>query len=988
MPVFASLKFERDLNSTKPTDLLLPPDIYEALALPSLVALDLETTGLDASTHDIIEVGAARIEFGTVTETFSQLIQIPGDLPLHITRLTGIRPEDLRNQPFLDEVLPRLVEWIGDDPIMGHNIGFDMGFLDESFNAQGSLFQFSGPLGPLRNPRLDTLILARALLPRLRDHRLETLIEFFHIPVFHSHRALEDVFSEIRLFDRLVLLLLTQPDHVLEQFSRILVSLTDGTSGLIRHARAAAPYFRPKLVSQAQALLQGLSAPRNNIIGEALSRPPSGESLTLDEEEVAAIFDDSGLLSSTRSDFERRDQQIDMARMVTRAFNEQAFFLAEAGTGTGKSLAYLVPAILWARRHAPENGRVVVSTNTKNLQEQIFTKDLPFLFEHLTPFQAVLLKGRGNYLCLLRWQQFLLDLPEEIHQPEEFWELLPVVTWLEETISGDIEENNGFHNQFYPDLWSRIRADAHFCPGKKCPFYETCFVFRARKAARQADIVVVNHSLLLSDLAANRSILSEYANLILDEAHNLEWAATQFLSVELTSWSIRNFLHQLYRFAGKETGLLPFLRDVFQRISVSSTLQSRVLSILYGLIQLVGALEKSCRAFFSQLSEKGWALNLARGLPLNAKMRYLNWEESFGTLAPATRDLRDGLEELKRDLQRLQDGLLLLDLSQFPELESALPLLEGALEQATELLGQLKLLTETPREDQIYWVELPPADRKQDSKLKASPLNVASILKNRLYDGLNTAIFTSATLTVGEKFDYFKSRTGLSFVDPERLLEASYDSPFFYEEQVLLGVPGFLSDPRQPGFVDHVADLIVKTVTLTRRGTLILFTSYDMLQRVYRRIKPALEGEGILTLGQGQDGSRNALVRIFQEDGRAVLLGTNSFWEGVDIPGEPLEILILTKLPFEVPADPVFQAWMEEIERRGGNSFFQLSVPLAVLKFRQGFGRLIRSGSDRGIVLILDSRVLRFQYGRLFLDSLPLEVRVFENEEQLLFEAK
>ena len=969
--------------------LLLPPEIYDALGLPSFVALDLETTGLDASSDEVIEIGAARVESGKVTETFSRLVNIRSELPLQITRLTGIRSEDLQNQPFLHELLPNLIDWIDGTPILGHNIGFDLEFLDEYLTAQQSLFYKNGPLGPIRNPRLDTLILARALLPRLKDHRLETLIEFFEIDVAASHRALEDVFAEIQLFDRLVPLLLTLPETVLQDFSKILFSLTDGTSSLIRRTPPVARKYRETLQEMANRFRRKIPQPPNNIIGESLKRPTLKEPFLLDDDSVASIFDDNGLLNSVRQDFEKRDQQVDMARAVSRAFNEKAFLLAEAGTGTGKSLAYLVPSILWSQRQPVENGRVIVSTNTKNLQEQIFYKDLPFLFQHLPqPFRAVLLKGRNNYICIHRWKQFVAEAHEELLSAKDRWELLSIVTWFAETISGDIEENNAFHVQFYPELWERLRADSHFCPGQKCPYFQECFVARARRAARAADVVVVNHSLLLSDLAANRSILSEYTNLVLDEAHNLEAAATKYLSAEFSVWTLKSLLHQLYRFIGKEVGLLPRLRDSIHFSSIEASKKNSILNIVYSLIRLTGNLEKIGKDFFSHLSDKAWEYNLSKSQNLNAKIRYANWNEIFHSIEADTQDLREGLEELERDLSRLNDHLSLLSGQDLKDLENFRSFTDGALTQTNELLETFSLMVENNRDDLVYWCEPPASDKKQDSRLKASPVNVASVLKNRLYDFLNTAVFTSATLTVGERFDYFKNRVGLFFVDNDRLVERSYGSPFHYDEQVLLGVPTFLPDPRDSRFVKIASELLRLIISETKRGTLILFTSYEMLQRVYRRIKPELEAEGILTLAQGKDGSRNSLIRIFQEEGSAVLLGTNSFWEGVDIPGEPLEILVLTKLPFEVPAEPVFQAWMEEIEKRGGNPFYQLSVPMAVLKFRQGFGRLIRTGSDRGMVLILDNRVLRFQYGQVFLGSLPVEPLIFENEKELLSKAK
>ncbi|NOY78202.1 MAG: DEAD/DEAH box helicase family protein, partial [Calditrichaeota bacterium] len=902
--------------------LQLSPEIYNALGLPSFVALDLETTGLNASADEVIEIGAARVESGKITDTFSRLVNIRGELPLQITRLTGIRSVDLQSQPFLHELLPEFVDWINGAPILGHNISFDLGFLDDYLTAQQTLFHRGRPLGPLRNPRLDTLILARTLLPRLNNHRLETLISFFEIDVTTTHRALDDVFSEIQLFDRLLPLLLTLPESLLRDFSQILVPLTDGTSNLIRRSLQAAQKYRTELLETAAYFRNKIPAPLNNIVGEKRERRVSEDPALLDEDSVAAIFDDKGLLNSVRPDFEKREQQMEMARAVSRAFNEQAFLLAEAGTGTGKSLAYLVPSILWAQRQPLENGRVIVSTNTKNLQEQIFTKDLPFLFQHLPePFRAVLLKGRTNYICIDRWKQFLAGAHEEMLTDEERREVLPIVTWFNETLSGDIEENNGFHRPFYPDLWGRLQADSHFCPGQSCPYFQDCFVTRARRAARTADVVVTNHSLLLSDLTANRAILSDYSNLILDEAHNLEAAATKYLSVELSSRTVKSFLHQLYRFVGKEVGMLPRLRDALHFSPMEDSRKSPILNLVYALIQQTETLEKACRRFFLHLGEKAWEQNLGRNQPLTAKIRYSNWDDHFSSLETDTKNLREELGELKTALARLNDHLSLLTVRDLEDVETFRSLAEGALSQAADLLETVALMVETNRPDFVYWCEPAATDKKYDSRLKASPVNVASVLKNRLYDFLDTAVFTSATLTVGGRFDYFKSRTGIAFVDTERVVERSYGSPFHYEEQVLLGVPAFVPDPRDSRFVEKISGLVGRLISETKRGTLILFTSYDMLQRVYRYIKPRLEGEGILTLAQGVDGSRNSLVRLFQEEGSAVLLGTNSFWEGVDIPGEALELLVVTKLPFEVPAEPIFQAWMEEIEKRGGNSF-------------------------------------------------------------------
>ncbi|MFQ6090322.1 MAG: ATP-dependent DNA helicase, partial [Candidatus Bipolaricaulia bacterium] len=709
------------------------------------------------------------------------------------------------------------------------------------------------------------------------------------------------------------------------------------------------------------------------------------EDFQLDPGQIELFFKRDGPLAQRFNSFSERPEQIAMAREVAQAFNGSRFLIAEAGTGTGKSFAYLVPAVLWAQGRG-HDGRVVVSTNTKNLQDQLFSKDIPALKEALGDFQAVLLKGRANYLCLHRWESLLLESAGGLGLETEA--LLSIPVWLEETETGDITENNGFwKGERAWELAKELNDDPDYCLGRECPFYESCFSIRARRAAREAEIVVVNHALLLADLELDHGILGEYKHLIVDEAHNLEEAASEHLTRRLSFWEVNDLLTELYRVRGARlSGLLPLLRERLGRSGLKAELKEAILGRIEEGIDSVQGLRRQSGEIFARLTE---ALRERRRIeeedyPLEhpVKGRYsgrlfAGLEDELEELEVGLALLAGALKGIRESLEGLEEGLLI-------DQQGLSGRTAADLAWTKRLLDLLEFITAAADEDFVYWFELP-AERERFAALYATPLEVAGLLYEGLFRGLEAAVFTSATLAVADDFHYLEERLGLDRLG-ERVSARSFGDPFDYEKNARLAVPEFLPSPKEEGFHRELAGLLRELSSRIGRRMMVLFTSHKLLRQVYGELREA--GEAGEVFAQGLGGSRAQLMEEFRRSPtrRAILLGTSSFWEGVDLPGESLEILVLTKLPFPVPGEPVIEARVERIEAGGGDPFQELFLPQAVLKLRQGFGRLIRAHEDRGAVIITDNRIVHQRYGRLFRRSLPLPLITYYTPSRLLVE--
>jgi len=937
------------------------PELLRLLGLEEFVALDLETTGLDPARAEIIELGAVRFSGGAPQERFSSLIRPEGEVPLKILELTGIATEALKRAPSLEAVLPQALGFIAGERVVAHKAEFDRAFLE----AAAAKLDLSMP----QCGWLDTLLLARALLPRSRNHKLRTLAEELGLPQEDPHRAAADA-------ERVGHLLLALLERGLEVEMRALQSLVQLSppgpreifKGLVDYRRARDLLGRPST-----------QAP----LWEPHPRE-TREDFQLDLDQIEQIFNLEGPLARRLPSFSERPEQIAMAREVAQAFNNSRFLIAEAGTGTGKSFAYLVPAVLWARGRG-QDGRVVVSTNTRNLQDQLFGKDIPVLQEVLGGFRAVLLKGRKNYICLHRWESLLLEGAGQLGLEVEAFLSIPV--WLEETETGDITENNGFwKGERARELVRELVDDPDYCLGRECSFYESCFSVRARRMAREAEIVVVNHALLLADLELDHGVLGEYQYLIVDEAHNLEEAAGEHLTRRLSLWEINELLDELHRAKGpRARGLLPLLRERVSRGELKAGLKEGILVKVEEGSELVQGLRRRNGEFFARLTEllreKGGITVDDYPLEHPEKGRYNR--QLLSDLQDELEELEVGLALLANILSEIKDLLEDLGEGSLVDQKGLIGRTTVAFTWAGRLLDLLRFMAAAEDEGFVYWFELP-LERGHFAILYATPLEVAELLYEGLFKGLEAALFTSATLSVAGDFHYLEEHLGLDRLPPERLRTRSFGDPFNYRKNAWLAVPEFLPEPLEEGFHRELTTLLLELAERIGRRTMVLFTSYKML----RKVQQELQAAGEEPFAQGLQGSRAQLMEEFRRSPsrRAILLGTSSFWEGVDLPGEDLEILVLTKLPFPVPGEPVVEARAERIEAAGGDSFQDFFLPQAVLKLRQGFGRLIRRDQDRGAVIITDRRIIHQRYGRSFQRSLPLPITTYRTPSRLLVE--
>jgi len=891
---------------------------------------------------------------GKETEKFSTLVYPQKKLPDEITRLTGINDNDLKDAPYAQEVLPEFLEFLQNEPLCAQNAPFDITFLKVEYARLGIPF-YRGKYA--EEIAFDTAVLSRALIPELESHGLSSLAEHLKIHGGVAHRAEDDARRCGLVLLKLIDILLELGASETSAAGRILGPgvMGDMFRGLAKYLSESGKGFD----------LQERSGYSNNLIGK-VDTAQKLESLT---RPLNLAFSYDGYISRNMGRYEPRPKQYEMAADCAEALSKKHFLMAEAGTGTGKSFAYLTPAVLFS---IAEKSRVVVSTNTKNLQDQLFNKDLPFLEKSLPfKFQAALLKGRGNYLCRRKWNEVLSD-PDYYLSDDERTRALTLLFWANRTTTGDIAENNGFHSGY---LWSKFNSEAGSCSGSKCSQYNDCYLQNARKQASSSNIVIVNHALLLSDIASQNAVLDEYRYLVMDEAHNLEKAASNHLGKEANIHKLRAFCFNLYRKDGNETGLLARLKKKFES-------DNNLMELLEKATLETNRVRNNSAEFFGSITDSIKLDPTFKASQYTLKQRYGNGDTFINAGSNYFEELLKNLKDLSRLLRSISDSLTEKGKDVTDEGAPVLELNASA-DEASTIYSGLEDLYSADDPEWVFWWEMPQKENA-DVYLQSAPLNPGEMLNAKMYPWLDSIIFTSATLTVADDFSYFLDRLGLKLDDNREVIVKNYGSPFDYNAQALYCVPGFMPPPRNINeFNDSLADLIVKIAVEYRKGLLVLFTSYRQLDTVYKMISGQLRSEGIPLLGQGMDGGRTDILQKFLRE-RAVLLGTDSFWQGVDAPGEALEILIIAKLPFDVPTEPLVQARSEKLESEGKNPFLEYSIPEAVIKLRQGIGRLIRSGEDKGVVIICDNRVITTKWGMIFRESLPKKPEVLRSIHEVL----
>jgi ATP-dependent DNA helicase DinG len=646
------------------------------------------------------------------------------------------------------------------------------------------------------------------------------------------------------------------------------------------------------------------------------------------------ILGPEGRIAARLPRYEHREQQLAMADAVATALDHGHHLVAEAGTGVGKSFAYLVPAILAATDPRDEEDetavrRVVLSTHTISLQEQLLHKDLPLLRSVIPgEFTAVLVKGRRNYLSRRRLETALQRAASLFNRPEELDELRKLREWSRTTDDGSLSD---LDYKPLPAVWDEVASDSGNCLGRKCPHYAECFYFRARRRVQNAQILVVNHALFFSDLALRRSgasILPPYTAVVFDEAHTLEAVASEHLGMHITSGQVQFILNKLYNDRTNK-GLL-----VFHNMARA---QRETLDCAH-----------LADDFFGDVHQWLSGQSGGNGRVLQADVVANQLSPSLERLAGLVRQQADGVKDdgLRQDLVAAYDRLL-------------------------ELGGQLEVWRKQLQPNSVYWVEGGLSRRgRMQLTLAAAPIHVGPTLNAELFQRTRCVILTSATLSVGRSgsFDFFKSRIGLT-----KTHSVKVDSPFDYRRQAQLILVDGMPDPStaRADYETRCLRLIRRYVERTDGHAFVLFTSYDLMRRAAADLMSWLAAQNMPLYCQADGLPRHQMLEQFKQHPRSVLFGTDSFWQGVDVPGDALQNVIITKLPFSVPDHPLLQARLEAIRRAGGNPFVEYQLPEAAIKLRQGFGRLIRTQDDHGIVVLLDPRVRTKPYGRLFLDSLP-----------------
>jgi ATP-dependent DNA helicase DinG len=693
----------------------------------------------------------------------------------------------------------------------------------------------------------------------------------------------------------------------------------------------------------------------------------------LDGDRICAALEEGGAIAVRLRSYESRPSQLALVRLIVRAFNEDALTAAEAGTGVGKSFAYLLPAMSFALANEE---RVVISTATITLQQQLFDKDIPLVAAALDKkIKAVLIKGRGNYLCRRR----LLDaLGEPDIFDDEKEGLKTIAAWTETSGTGARSDLS-----FQPpdSLWSRVCSEADLCMGMRCPERERCFVMALRKAAADARILVVNHHLLFADLAARLQgagyegtvVLPPYTRIVVDEAHTIEGAATSFFSREFSRLGLYRQLGRLYRKRrARQFGLLvrvAALAVTGDKLDDGAGAVRKVRDAADNLDEAALELCGKEGAFrFTPVDEGAIASVLVP--------RLLDLRGRIGSLSALIRDMLENLPENAED----DPGVW--------EIKSIVRRLETAASVC------LSFIEYKERPAEVMWIERRAGRGGNTSKAQewaaftATPIDVAPSLEEALFRPNKTVVCLSATLTINDSFAYWGSRSGLNLLPPERrVLTGQFPSPFPYTKSVLLAIPTDAPLPEQGAYQTFVNEAAARLTETSGGSALVLFTSYEALKSAHAAAAPVLRKQGIRCLKQGDD-DRSRLLQTFLQDQSSVLFATDSFWEGVDAPGDTLRLVILCRLPFRAPGEPVFQARCEALKRRGGSSFMDLSLPEAVMKFKQGFGRLMRRSSDRGVVAVLDSRIIHKRYGEFFLKSIPETRRRFTEFASIVRDAE
>lgn len=908
------------------------------------VIVDLETTGNVPKKGDrIIQLGMVVVENGRIVDRFSSFFNPERDIPPFVQQLTNINEQMVADAPIFAEKAAKVVDMLQQSYFVAHNVSFDLQFLQEELQMAG--------FPPFSGPTIDTVELARIVFPDAESYKLGDLAKLLHIAHDQPHHADSDAEVTAKLFIALLGRLRRLPLATLQHLKRL------------------SPYLRSDLYSLLDNMMMEKMASLDNeksyifYHGVALKKPasmPRKEEGGNERASFAEFF--AGPHTLPFDHYERRDGQWEMMKIVYEALETSQHALVEAGTGIGKSLAYLIPSAFFAHE---QQKRVVISTHTLQLQQQLLERDVPFV-KTIVPFplRVAVLKGKRNYLSLDKFVAFL----REHHQNYDVVLLkCQLLVWLTKTETGDMDELNVSSGARL--FWPLLCMDEEDNGGK----YN--FFLRAKQRAEEADIVITNHAFLLHDITAATPLLPDYEHIVIDEAHHLEEVASHYFGQQVDYVSIRLLLTRIGRV--NENGSLAKLMKIFERHRLSA--EDRFLRCE----RLVEELQFECDELFRMM--RRYALD--RKTTESGRCRYrVEPKKESGRQWSAMKELlwrvRDHVVQLADETMRLQaifkqneaETISDQSCSYFSDVSSL-----------NNIVAALFDLMESDDPMVVRWIEAEEKGAANATAIYSQPIQLDEFFAERLFMPKKSVVLTSATLTMNGSFAYIISRLGLSDFYP---ICQTIPSPFSYKEQAMLMIPSdfpSISSVSLEEYASAVAEGVAQIAERIKGKMLVLFTSYELLRLTAAAMNmDERSGEYVLIAQGVQSGSAAKLTRAFQQFEQAILFGTSNFWEGVDLPGDELSVVVIVRLPFAPPDDPVIAAKSEHIRAKGGNPFYELSLPEAVLRFKQGFGRLIRTKKDKGAVFVLDRRLTSASYGKYFLNSLP-PLTVYEQSlDQLL----
>ena len=698
----------------------------------------------------------------------------------------------------------------------------------------------------------------------------------------------------------------------------------------------------------------------------------------LEDIDIKNYFSKDGILAKEIKGFEYRQEQEEMAQYIQDAINEDRKIIVEAGTGTGKTLAYLIPSIKWA---VTNKRKVIIATNTINLQEQLLLKDIPLAKSIIKDeFSYVLVKGRNNYVCKRLFNELVLgkSIDIETFSMEAREQIEYILKWGNKTKTGDKAE---LPFEVYPDVWELVQSTTELCLGKKCPYRKECFYMKTRMEKMEADILISNHHVFFADLNVRAEtdfdseylILPRYDMVIFDEAHNVESVARSYFSVEVSKISFTRLLNRIYQKKNKkkkEKSALIRVEDTVDEKNLEDSEQ--YIYLLNTLKEEISILQNIGDEYFDEI-RKIYETNTEA--PIKKSLN--NFEMTKSRFLENLREKKDIFQGKLADFLNLMmsfNNVIDGEKDKNPEVIN----FNNHLKMFKAYIDSFKFINSFEDDNYIYWLDI--NSKRTNVILTATPLNIAQKLSTVLFDNLDRLVFASATIVVNGNFNYFKKSLGL---DEEDCIEAIIKSPFDYDEQMSVYIPSDIQDSENiNAFVSDASRFILNILLKTNGKAFILFTSYTMLNQIYYSISKKLKDKGFEVFLHG-DKPRSQIIKEFKEAENPILFGTISFWEGVDVQGENLSNVIITKLPFLVPTDPVVSAISKKIEEDGGNSFMDFQLPEAIIKFKQGVGRLIRKKTDSGNIFILDNRILKKRYGSLFINALPSQknIKILEKDD-------